>query len=136
MPVLDPQLSDAALTAIEAELGRNGGFWGALGHRVASTALSEPVFDARRYWRGPVWPVTNWLLVQGLAHHGRHEEAERIACATLRLLAERGLAEYLSPLTGAAGRRPRHELVRSRGGGPLQARRRALGNVRGKMRTV
>ena len=33
---------------------------------VSSTAVSSPPFDALRYWRGPAWPVTNWLVVRGL----------------------------------------------------------------------
>jgi len=29
-----------------------------------STKLSSPFFDSLKYWRGPIWPITNWLVIE------------------------------------------------------------------------
>src|SRR5262249_45263641 len=31
-----------------------------------TTAVDDPAFDPRSYWRGPTWPVVTWLLWWGL----------------------------------------------------------------------
>jgi len=51
-----------------------------------TVAPGSPQFDAIRYWRGPVWVNTNWLL----------GEKER----TLALVERSGFWEYFNPLTG------------------------------------
>jgi hypothetical protein len=34
---------------------------------LPSTSPAEPAFEPDNYWRGPVWPVINWLLRQSLS---------------------------------------------------------------------
>jgi len=29
-----------------------------------STKSTSPFFDALKYWRGPIWPITNWLVIE------------------------------------------------------------------------
>ncbi|HUP27819.1 MAG TPA: trehalase family glycosidase, partial [Chloroflexia bacterium] len=41
-----------------------------LRYPLPSTAASEESFDPLRYWSGPSWPVTNWLVIRGLAERG------------------------------------------------------------------
>ena len=65
-----------------------------------STSPEEPGFHPRSYWRGPVWPVANWLLWWSLLRAGEHERAENIRRDTLGQLAEGGFAEYFEPFTG------------------------------------
>ena len=65
-----------------------------------STGLQEPGFDRRSYWRGPVWPVANWLLWWSLLRAGRPERAASLRLETLECLAENGFAEYFEPFTG------------------------------------
>ena len=65
-----------------------------------STSPRESRFHPRSYWRGPVWPVINWLLWWSLERAGEHEHAARLREEALDQLASGGLAEYFEPLTG------------------------------------
>lgn len=67
-----------------------------------STSPEEPGFHPRSYWRGPVWPVANWLLWWSLGRAGERGRAERMRRETLVELAEGGFAEYFEPFTGEA----------------------------------
>ncbi len=66
-----------------------------------STGATTPEFRPRAYWRGPAWPVINWLLWCGLRAHGLEPEAARLREANLALLArpESRFAEYFEPFT-------------------------------------
>jgi hypothetical protein len=68
---------------------------------VPSYDLTAPDLDLHRYWRGPTWASTNWLLWQGLQTRGRADLAGRLAADMAGLVAEAGLREYFDPLTGA-----------------------------------
>ena len=52
---------------------------------VRSWPRTDPRFDARRYWRGPVWASITWLCALGFERHGRRQAAavlrERFAAA-------------------------------------------------------
>ena len=74
------------------------------GFVVPSDLLGEG-FDERRYWRGPVWIDTNWLLWSGLHQHGQLEEADEMLVGSLRLVKRSGFHEYFDPFDGAASRR-------------------------------
>jgi glucosylglycerate hydrolase len=65
-----------------------------------STSPKEPAFHPRSYWRGPVWPVANWLLWWSLIRAGEPSRAAQIRRETLGQLAESGFAEYFEPFTG------------------------------------
>src|SRR5215211_1807014 len=65
-----------------------------------STSPQEPGFHPRSYWRGPVWPVANWLLWWSLIRAGRSDRAGRMRHETLGQLGEVGFAEYFEPFTG------------------------------------
>jgi glycogen debranching enzyme len=67
---------------------------------VPSVPLSDPRFDARRYWRGPSWININWMLVDGLRRAGEVGLATRLADRTIDLVAESGFREYFEPRTG------------------------------------
>jgi glycogen debranching enzyme len=81
---------------------------------VPSCGPGEPGWDPHRYWRGPMWVNTAWMVADGFRRAGRHELAARIAAATqgavdAAVAAEGpdGFAEYYDARTGAAlgGRR-------------------------------
>ncbi|MFG3012474.1 trehalase family glycosidase [Streptomyces cinerochromogenes] len=77
----------------------------ALGDRtrlVASYDLLGEAFDPHRYWRGPAWFNTGWLLERGLRTHGEREQADALREAVLDLAAATSFAEYVDPFTGEA----------------------------------
>ena len=70
-------------------------------YALASYDPEGPKFDARRYWRGPVWGMMNSLAGIGLAECGHGDAAERLRETTRRLIEVNGFAEYFDPITGA-----------------------------------
>jgi glycogen debranching enzyme len=68
---------------------------------LPTTPPTDPAFDAKRYWRGPVWAVVDWLLAEGLIRNGRRDAAEALLRPLLAAIAREGFAEYFDPLTGA-----------------------------------
>lgn len=68
---------------------------------VASVAPADPRFDRRRYWRGPIWAVVNFMIAQGVAEMGRAGLARRIQAATRQLIETAGFFEYFDPLDGS-----------------------------------
>jgi hypothetical protein len=70
------------------------------GHVVPTYDLAAEGFDERRYWRGPVWINTNWLLWNGLLQHGQAGEADAILLSSLGLVAQSGFREYFDPFGG------------------------------------
>jgi len=67
---------------------------------VPSYDLRARDFDPRRYWRGPVWINTDWLLWRGLRQHGAHDLADEVAGSALALVARSGFREYFDPFGG------------------------------------
>jgi glycogen debranching enzyme len=65
-----------------------------------STSPTDPRFNPRSYWRGPVWPVIDWLVWWALARAGELALAERVRASSLEQIAEGGFAEYFEPFTG------------------------------------
>ena len=68
---------------------------------VTTVARSSPAFDARNYWRGPVWINVNWFLIRGLERCGFAAEADELRRLTLALVSQSGFVEYYEPTTGA-----------------------------------
>ena len=61
--------------------------WGrAVRYLVPSTDPADARFEPRRYWRGPVWAVTNWMVVEGLAGAGDLVLAADVQLATATLV--------------------------------------------------
>jgi glycogen debranching enzyme len=67
-----------------------------------STSPFEARFHPRSYWRGPVWPVVNWLLWWSLERSGEEERAARLKSDGLAQLAGGEFGEYYEPFTGEA----------------------------------
>jgi glucosylglycerate hydrolase len=100
-PLLLPDLEPDLLANVVGRL-RGPDFAGAAGlaHKVVpSTVPGSPGFHARSYWRGPAWPVVNWLIWRALVQHVQLELAHQLRAANLALL-ERPtshFAEYFEP---------------------------------------
>ncbi|MEO1639071.1 MAG: hypothetical protein AAFU41_07475 [Pseudomonadota bacterium] len=58
-------------------------------------------FEPLRYWRGPTWPIMNYLIGSGMEEQGQYALAERIRTDTARLMQQNGFAEYYNPIDGA-----------------------------------
>ncbi|MGW0600810.1 MGH1-like glycoside hydrolase domain-containing protein [Streptomyces sp. NPDC002776] len=69
---------------------------------VPSYDLLGEAFDPHRYWRGPAWFNTAWLIERGLRTHGEHHAADALRRSVLELAGSSGFAEYVDPYTGAA----------------------------------
>jgi hypothetical protein len=67
---------------------------------VPSYDLLGEAFDPHRYWRGPAWFNTNWLLERGLRAHGETAAADALRSAVLHLADTTDFAEYVDPYTG------------------------------------
>lgn len=70
-------------------------------HWVTTTARTEPTWEARRYWRGPVWIIMNWFLIEGLLRYGYDDLAKVIRQDTLGLIESSGFREYYDPRDGS-----------------------------------
>jgi Trehalase len=71
-----------------------------LGRVVASVAPSDANFNPALYWRGPVWPMINWVVHAGLRRYGFAEEAQEIRSALLELVRREGFWEHYNATTG------------------------------------
>jgi hypothetical protein len=71
-----------------------------LGRVVASVAPSDANFNPALYWRGPVWPMINWVVHAGLRRYGFAEEAQEIRSALLDLVRREGFWEHYNATTG------------------------------------
>jgi glycogen debranching enzyme len=103
MPLIDPGLPSAGVEAIVRDL-RAASFHPPEAEEhylVPSYSLTGLHFDARRYWRGPVWINTDWLIWRGLRQHGHEELAVHVADSMLGLVSRSGFHECFDPFTGA-----------------------------------
>jgi glycogen debranching enzyme len=71
-----------------------------LSYPVPSVPKSSHYFDPKRYWQGPSWLNTNWLVIDGLRRYGYHDHADVLTDISLELVRKHGCAEYFNPLTG------------------------------------
>ncbi|WP_460065408.1 MGH1-like glycoside hydrolase domain-containing protein [Streptomyces sp. YKOK-I1] len=69
---------------------------------VPSYDLLGEAFDPHRYWRGPAWFNTAWLLERGLRLHGHLADADALRRAVLDTALTSDFAEYVDPYTGEA----------------------------------
>jgi Trehalase len=70
------------------------------GRVVTSVAPSDANYDPALYWRGPVWPMINWVVHSGLRRYGFVDEAREIRTALLELVRREGFWEHYNATTG------------------------------------
>ena len=56
--------------------------------------VDSPLFDSKRYWRGPVWSQMNWMIYHGLKHYGFDATAEIVKSDLIELVSQMGFYEY------------------------------------------
>lgn len=97
IPPVAVTLKDRQRAAVAAEIERwcDGMVVG-----VPSTAPFSRAFEPKRYWRGPVWAVINWLIVDGLRANAMNELAGSLERGTVRAIERAGFCEYFDPTTG------------------------------------
>jgi len=73
-----------------------------------SVATADPSYEPdggrgpiRRYWRGPTWVNSAWMVWLGLRRLGYEAEARQLADGVIAAAAREGLREYYDPRTGS-----------------------------------
>ena len=67
---------------------------------VPTSPITSDWFNPQRYWQGPTWINTNWLIIEGLKNYGFDKEANELKEKTLKLVNKSGIYEYFDPLNG------------------------------------
>jgi hypothetical protein len=116
-PLTWAALSPLALPDLPEEIGRRlveehllnpRRFW--LAVAPPSVSAEEPEFCSsegrirllpQRYWRGPTWMNSAWLLWLGLRRLGYEQAAQELAAGLVSTVLRSGLREYYHPRTGA-----------------------------------
>ncbi len=56
--------------------------------------VDSPLFDSKRYWRGPIWPQMNWMIHHGLKSYGHEKVAKIVKSDLIELVSKLGFYEY------------------------------------------
>lgn len=100
-PLLLDSLPNHILDKVVENLKDPDKFW--LPYPVPSTARSEPTFnpeESRLLWRGPTWPCTTWLVMEGLIKHDLESLAVEILERWIDMYQKNDIYEYHHPITG------------------------------------
>ncbi|WP_369389038.1 hypothetical protein AB5J72_16635 [Streptomyces sp. CG1] len=102
IPLVLPGLPRDVAGALVRTLGGPHFGLGGRTRLVPSYDLLGEAFDPHRYWRGPAWFNTGWLVERGLRLHGERERADALRAALLHVADATDFAEYVDPYTGEA----------------------------------
>jgi hypothetical protein len=105
-PLALPDLPEAiGRRLVEEHLLNGDEFWTAVA--PPSVAADERGYEpdggrgpVRRYWRGPTWVNSAWMVWLGLRRLGYEQEAQRLADGVIAAVAREGLREYYDPRNG------------------------------------
>jgi putative isomerase len=67
---------------------------------VPTVDSTDPRWKSHAFWRGDVWPQTNYQIAGGLAAYGHHELAASIADKTIANAIVNGISEHYDSVTG------------------------------------
>jgi hypothetical protein len=68
--------------------------------REPSFSVKDRFLGLRRYWRGPTWVNSAWMVWLGLRRLGYREQADELVHRITETVAREGLREYYRPRTG------------------------------------
>ena len=68
---------------------------------VPSQAKNNYFYEPRRYWRGPVWILINWMVMEGLKRYGYRDLSDRVRRDSVALMRRSGFFEYYDPRDGS-----------------------------------
>ena len=57
-------------------------------------------FDTKKYWRGPVWCIINFMLSIGFANSHQIELGQKIKQNTINMIEKHDFFEYFDPYEG------------------------------------
>ncbi|HEX5594204.1 MAG TPA: hypothetical protein VFX35_12765 [Solirubrobacterales bacterium] len=105
-PLALPDLPEAiGRRLVEEHLLKESEFWTPVA--PPSVAANERGYEpgggrgpVRRYWRGPTWVNSAWMVWLGLRRLGYDQEAQRLAHGVIGAVAREGLREYYDPRDG------------------------------------
>jgi glycogen debranching enzyme len=60
----------------------------------------DPRWKSDAFWRGDVWPSTNYQIASGLAAYGHNELASMIADKTVENAIKNGISEHYDSISG------------------------------------
>jgi len=69
---------------------------------VPTVDRNDSRWESGGFWRGDVWPPTNYQISSGLAAYGHHELAADIADKTIANAIKNGISENYDSMTGKA----------------------------------
>ena len=106
MPIeLGPRLPPEVRNRLLEELRDGGRFLNE--HGLATEALDSPLFNAKGYWRGPIWPPSTYLVFTGLRDLGETGLARTVAERFCALCARDNVFwENYHPLEGTGNDSP------------------------------
>lgn len=61
---------------------------------------SEIIFDRKKYWRGPIWCIINFMLYIGFKKCYEIEVSNKLKKTTMKLIENNGFYEYYDPIDG------------------------------------
>ena len=67
---------------------------------LATESPSSPLYRDDKKWRGPIWPLATYIMIDGLKKCGAEKEANEIAAAFADLAQKNGLSEGYDARTG------------------------------------
>lgn len=98
MPIYAGTISKERVADLVKLMKNHRKYW--LHHPVPSVPLDSEFFDSDRYWQGPSWINTNWLIIDGLERYGFMEEAAELRRRSIEIVEKSGPYEYFDPIDG------------------------------------
>lgn len=96
LPLYSGAISKNHAAELVRQLKKTDSF--ALKWPVPSVPRDSIYFDPYKYWQGPSWVNTNWLIADGLERYGFGLESKELRQKTIQMVAKSGFYEYFNPL--------------------------------------